>query len=105
MSRSMLFFPPRTKRSPFAILDKLELGERDGNMQDIDADHHGAAATVVVRIEGYENDYEPGVELAKRIVAIPAFLKALRAIRDDTNSSIYDLRTLARDALEGVSND
>jgi len=83
-------------------LDQLSLGERTGGLQEIDAKNHGGIAQVVVKLEGYQNDYQPGLDLASRIVALPTLIKALRDIGGRADMSVYDMATAARAALEAA---
>ncbi|KVH64438.1 hypothetical protein WS89_03920 [Burkholderia sp. MSMB1072] len=84
------------------MLDRLQLGDRVEDYQEIDAGNHGAIAEVVVRMKDEKEDYAPGIELAKRIVALPKLIGALQRIGDafeEGSASIYDAMTIAREAL------
>ncbi|RQT26127.1 hypothetical protein [Burkholderia contaminans] len=83
-------------------LDRRALGGRQDFVQEIDAGTHSDIARVVVRIKGDKEDYAPGIELAKRIVALPKLIGALRSISDaleEGSASIFDAMTAAREAL------
>jgi hypothetical protein len=88
-----------------SMLDDLELGDIEDNWQTINAtDRHGNIAKVVIHFEDdTETDppYVPGVELARRIVAMPKMIAALQSIAsaDPGETHIYALMVLARDVL------
>jgi hypothetical protein len=85
----------------YDILDDLKLGERDGDFQAIDTGIHQDIARVVVHMDDDEEDYAPGVELARRIVALPKLIEALQCIRDaleDDNDAHYWAADALREA-------
>lgn len=86
-------------------LDMLKLGDRDGNWQDIDTADHSGIAKVVVSLQDDNDPCEDGVELAKRIVALPKLIGALQRIStafEEGNASIFDAMTTAREALDAA---
>ncbi|MFW6855308.1 hypothetical protein ACODYM_28875 [Burkholderia gladioli] len=93
----------RFPRITESMLSQLRIGVREGDFQNIDAGLHSDIVMVVVRLEDADTDYEPGVELVKRIVALPKLIAALQTIQSavaESTASIYDFGTLARDALK-----
>ncbi|CAG9229353.1 hypothetical protein [Burkholderia vietnamiensis] len=86
-------------------LDTLTLGDRDGNWQEIDTADHGGIAKVVVGIQDDGDPCEDGIELAKRIVALPKLIGALQSIStalEEGSDSIFDAMTTAREALDAA---
>lgn len=94
-------YKPRAPKGD-VTLHELSLGERERGYQEIDASNHGGIAQVVVRLEGYESDYQPGLDLANRIVALPKLIKVLQDIGGRADMSVYDMATAARGALEAA---
>lgn len=84
--------------STYNILDDLHLGVIDGNWRDIDAEDHHGIAKVVIGLEGDDDYYAPGVELARRIVALPGMIGALRKI--ERGEDIAEMRGDAYWALK-----
>ncbi|MGN8188578.1 hypothetical protein ACTJLD_21580 [Burkholderia sp. 22088] len=85
-------------------LDTLVLGDRVGNIQHIDTCDHGSIAEVVVAF-GDGDPCEEGIELAKRIVALPKLIGALQSIGDafeEGSASIFNAMTAAREALDAA---
>lgn len=90
------------KKQNINPLDSLKLGDRNGNWQDIDTADHGGIAKVVVGLQEDSDPCEDGIELAKRIVALPKLIGALQSISnafEEGSASIFDAMTTAREAL------
>lgn len=81
-------------------LDSLKLDEIEGNWREIDALHHAGIAKVVVSLQDDNDEYMPGAELARRIVALPELIAAFRDISNCADMSIYDVVTRARTVLK-----